>query len=471
MGRRPAQREAPDRLEQLGERAPGGVGEVAGGELEAAVGVDAPPAGWGERSATVERQPGGVREQVAECRALRPDGVIEGDNATLDRGEHHHGGRELGDRGPRERALEVSRAATTPSDATMATAAWRQGQLSTCLKGSTTSTLQRWIASASRPGPPSRSGWGTRGLFVSAARCGSRAPPRSCPATPIPDQSLRAGAALLHDHRGGTGRGGRSSRRRRPQPHLPHRSGTHRRDRPCPPGGARHCATGLHRGRHRAARSPLARRDRDRRGDRGLAAERAAGSRGAPAHRSSVVDHRFGSSRPFTLGVEEELMLIDPIGFDLVPRIAPLLASAAGGELERWVKSELMQSVVEIATPVCASAAEIGDELVRLRGGAAGLAAGARVRDRLSGHPSVRVLRGAGDHRRSALRGDDRGVPAGGPPAADLRPAHPYRRSTIRRRRSRSSTACCCISVRSWRSRRARRSGAGRRPGCAAAAR
>ena len=34
---------------------------------------------------------------------------------------------------------------------------------------------------------------------------------------------------------------------------------------------------------------------------------------------ASVVDHRFGSGEPYTLGVEEEYMLLDPVSFDLVP--------------------------------------------------------------------------------------------------------------------------------------------------------
>ena len=41
---------------------------------------------------------------------------------------------------------------------------------------------------------------------------------------------------------------------------------------------------------------------------------------------SSVLDHRFGSSAPFTLGVEEEYMLLDPQTWDLVQHIDSVLA-------------------------------------------------------------------------------------------------------------------------------------------------
>ena len=41
---------------------------------------------------------------------------------------------------------------------------------------------------------------------------------------------------------------------------------------------------------------------------------------------SSVLDHRFGSGDPYTLGVEEEYMLLDPETWDLVQHIDSMLA-------------------------------------------------------------------------------------------------------------------------------------------------
>jgi glutamate---cysteine ligase / carboxylate-amine ligase len=82
----------------------------------------------------------------------------------------------------------------------------------------------------------------------------------------------------------------------------------------------------------------------------------------------SVLDHHFGESDPFTLGVEEEYMLLDGETFDLVQHIDTVLADMAGHELEPRIKPELMQSVLEIATPVCRTASAVADELRKLRG-------------------------------------------------------------------------------------------------------
>ncbi len=81
----------------------------------------------------------------------------------------------------------------------------------------------------------------------------------------------------------------------------------------------------------------------------------------------SVLDHAFGTGEPYTLGVEEEYMLLDSQTFDLVQHIDTFLAAAAGHELEAQMKAELMQSVLEIATPVCRSAADVDRELRKLR--------------------------------------------------------------------------------------------------------
>jgi carboxylate-amine ligase len=82
---------------------------------------------------------------------------------------------------------------------------------------------------------------------------------------------------------------------------------------------------------------------------------------------ASVLDHHFGASDPYTLGVEEEYMLLDGETFDLVQHIDTVLADMAGHELEPRIKPELMQSVLEIATPVCHTASAIEAELRKLR--------------------------------------------------------------------------------------------------------
>jgi glutamate---cysteine ligase / carboxylate-amine ligase len=81
----------------------------------------------------------------------------------------------------------------------------------------------------------------------------------------------------------------------------------------------------------------------------------------------SVLDHKFGESPPFTLGVEEEYMLLDPISFDLVQHVDTVLTAMQEGEFVERVGPELMQSVLEISTPVCRTAADVDSELRRLR--------------------------------------------------------------------------------------------------------
>jgi glutamate---cysteine ligase / carboxylate-amine ligase len=82
----------------------------------------------------------------------------------------------------------------------------------------------------------------------------------------------------------------------------------------------------------------------------------------------SVLEHRFGAGEPYTLGVEEEYMLLDGHTFDLVQHIESVLAAVEGHELEERINSELMQSVIEIATPVCRTIADVERELRTLRG-------------------------------------------------------------------------------------------------------
>jgi glutamate---cysteine ligase / carboxylate-amine ligase len=82
----------------------------------------------------------------------------------------------------------------------------------------------------------------------------------------------------------------------------------------------------------------------------------------------SVLDHKFGSGDPYTLGVEEEYQLLDAESFDLVQHIETILAAVTGHELEARINAELMQSVVEIATPVCHNADDVMRWLTTLRG-------------------------------------------------------------------------------------------------------
>jgi glutamate---cysteine ligase / carboxylate-amine ligase len=102
----------------------------------------------------------------------------------------------------------------------------------------------------------------------------------------------------------------------------------------------------------------------------------------------SVLDHAFGRSDPYTLGVEEEYMLLDGETFDLVQHIDTVLAAVVGHELEPRINAELMQSVLEIATPVCHTPADVDAQLRQLRGYVGGVARGHGLRVGSAGtHP------------------------------------------------------------------------------------
>jgi glutamate---cysteine ligase / carboxylate-amine ligase len=70
----------------------------------------------------------------------------------------------------------------------------------------------------------------------------------------------------------------------------------------------------------------------------------------------------FGSSAPWSLGVEEELFLVDRETLDA----APVFSRAVPEPTER-IKPEVFECLVELATPVCADAFELMHELQRLR--------------------------------------------------------------------------------------------------------
>src|ERR671935_967861 len=87
----------------------------------------------------------------------------------------------------------------------------------------------------------------------------------------------------------------------------------------------------------------------------------------AAAHAGSVLDHAFGKGDPYTLGVEEEYQLLDGETFDLVQHIDTMLDAVSGHELEARINAELMQSTIEITTPVCHTAGDVLRWLTTLR--------------------------------------------------------------------------------------------------------
>jgi carboxylate-amine ligase len=74
------------------------------------------------------------------------------------------------------------------------------------------------------------------------------------------------------------------------------------------------------------------------------------------------VEHNF-TGPPYTVGIEEELMILDAETLELVNAIESLLEPTTVGD----IKPELMESVLEVSTDVCESIPEAGRQLRSLR--------------------------------------------------------------------------------------------------------
>jgi carboxylate-amine ligase len=110
-----------------------------------------------------------------------------------------------------------------------------------------------------------------------------------------------------------------------------------------------------------------------------------------------LIDPRFGAAPPWSLGVEEEFILVDAETFDTTPAFSRIV-----GEPTERMKPELFECIVEITTPVVAGAEEVRRSLRGLRrelaarSAAEGVrvhAAGAHAFARGAGQPIVPVRR------------------------------------------------------------------------------
>lgn len=81
------------------------------------------------------------------------------------------------------------------------------------------------------------------------------------------------------------------------------------------------------------------------------------------------------SEPAFTLGMEEEYLLIDPATRDLAPDPPQALLETCLERLPGRVSPEFMRCQVEVGTPVCRTVAQARDELAALRRTVAGVAA------------------------------------------------------------------------------------------------
>jgi glutamate---cysteine ligase / carboxylate-amine ligase len=74
------------------------------------------------------------------------------------------------------------------------------------------------------------------------------------------------------------------------------------------------------------------------------------------------MEHKF-TGPAYTLGIEEELMILDAESFELVNAIESLLEPSPVGE----IKPELMESVLEVSTDPCENTVQAGEQLRALR--------------------------------------------------------------------------------------------------------
>jgi carboxylate-amine ligase len=86
-----------------------------------------------------------------------------------------------------------------------------------------------------------------------------------------------------------------------------------------------------------------------------------------------AIEQHFGESAPLSIGVEEEVMLVDAESLAPAPAVRQLLADAEGRELPGVLKTELHASIVELNTGVCKTVEEAVEATRTLRSTAAEL--------------------------------------------------------------------------------------------------
>jgi carboxylate-amine ligase len=88
-----------------------------------------------------------------------------------------------------------------------------------------------------------------------------------------------------------------------------------------------------------------------------------------------LIEAHWGESTPFSLGVEEELMILDAETLEPRAAVDVLVREAAALDLPGSLKTELHASVVELNTSICAGPSEATASLRELRRAAARIAA------------------------------------------------------------------------------------------------
>jgi carboxylate-amine ligase len=79
------------------------------------------------------------------------------------------------------------------------------------------------------------------------------------------------------------------------------------------------------------------------------------------------IEAHFGESTPWSVGVEEELMVLDAETLALAPRADELIAAGSDGAAPGVLKSQLFASALELNSGVCEGPAGAADVIGRLR--------------------------------------------------------------------------------------------------------
>ena len=90
-----------------------------------------------------------------------------------------------------------------------------------------------------------------------------------------------------------------------------------------------------------------------------------------------MIAQRWGAQPALSLGLEEEVFILDADTLELTPGVETLVAGAADRALPGRLKTELHASVVELNTNPAETAAEAIASLSRLRAGAVEIASAA----------------------------------------------------------------------------------------------
>jgi carboxylate-amine ligase len=101
-----------------------------------------------------------------------------------------------------------------------------------------------------------------------------------------------------------------------------------------------------------------------------------------------LIEQRFGESKEFSIGVEEEVMILDAETLALAPFVELLIDESEKLDLPGRLKTELFASIVELNTDTCDSVGEAHEALGQLRRAAAGIAEAHGLRIAAAGsHP------------------------------------------------------------------------------------